>query len=134
MHDLFIAKLQAYGFDNGSLNFICNYLVGRERRIKLNSSFSTWSNLENGLPQGSILGSLLFNINTLDMFFEQKDVRFAAYADDYIPHFCNKTLKYFSVSIRYVHQRYLNGFQIIMWKWILTSVTLFLVLMMKIRK
>ena len=40
MHDLLIAKLQAYGFDNDSLNFICNYLVGREQRIKTNSSFS----------------------------------------------------------------------------------------------
>ena len=41
MHDLLIAKLQAYGFDNDSLNFICNYLLGREQRIKINSSFST---------------------------------------------------------------------------------------------
>ena len=48
------------------------------------------------------------------MFFEQKDVRFAAYADDYIPHFCDKNLEVLPVSIRYVHQRYLNGFQIIM--------------------
>ena len=87
MHDLLIAKLQAYGFDNDSLNFICNYLVDREQRVKINSSFSTWSKIEYGVPQGFILGPLLFNINTLDMFFEQKDVNFATYADDNAPYF-----------------------------------------------
>ena len=93
MHDLLIAKLQAYGFDNDSLNFICNYLVDREQRVKINSSFSTWSKIEYGVPQGSILGPLLFNINTLDMFFEQKDVNFAAYADDNTPYVCDKNLE-----------------------------------------
>ena len=93
MHDLLIAKLQAYGFDNDSLNFICNYLVDREQRVKINSSFSTWSKIEYGVPQGSILGPLLFNINTLDMFFEQKDVNIAAYADDNTPYICDKNLE-----------------------------------------
>ena len=93
IHDLLIAKLQAYGFDNDSLNFTCNYLVDREQRVKINSSFSTWSKIEYGVPQGSILGPLLFNINTLDMFFEQKDVNFAAYADDNTPYFCDKNLE-----------------------------------------
>ena len=78
-------------------------MVGRKQRIKINLSFSTWSKIENGVPQGSTLGPLLFNINTLDMFFEQKDVNFAAYADDNTSYFCDKTLKYFSVSFRYVH-------------------------------
>ena len=59
--------------------------------------------IENDVPQGSTLGPLLFNINTLDMFFEQKDVNFAAYADDNTSYFCDKALKYFSVSFRYVH-------------------------------
>ena len=42
MHDLLIAKLQAYGFANVSLNFLCNYMVDREQRIKINTSFGTW--------------------------------------------------------------------------------------------
>ena len=93
MHDLLRAKLQAYGFDNDSLNFISNYLVDREQRVKINSSFNAWSKIEHGVPQGSILRSLLFNINTLDMFFEQKDVNFTAYADDNTPYFCDKNLE-----------------------------------------
>ena len=48
----------------------------------MNSPFSTWSKTENGVNQGSTLVPLLFNINTLDMFFEQKDANFAAYTDD----------------------------------------------------
>ena len=46
MHDLSsIAKFQAHGFENHSLNFICNYLLGRERRTKISSSFTTWCTL-----------------------------------------------------------------------------------------
>ena len=93
MQDLLIAKLQAYGLDNNSLHFICNYLLDREQRIKLNLSFSTWSKIESGIPQGSILGPLLLNKNTLDMFFEQKNVNFTAYADGNIPFFCDKSLE-----------------------------------------
>ena len=93
MHDLLIAKLQAYGFNNDSLNFICNYMLVREQRIKINSSFSTWSKIEYGVPQGSILGPLLFNINALDMFLEQKDVNFTTYANNNAPYFCDKNLE-----------------------------------------
>ena len=87
MHDLLIAKLRAYGFDNDSLKFICNY-----PRIKINSSFSTWSKFKNGVPQESLLGPLLFNTNTLRMFFEKEDVNFPAYADDNTP-YCDKNLE-----------------------------------------
>ena len=81
MQDLLTVKLQAYGFDNDSLNFVCNYLFGLKQRTEINSSFSTWSKVERGVLQGSILGPLLFNINTLDMLFEQKDVNLAAYSE-----------------------------------------------------
>ena len=49
-----------------------------------------------------ILGSLLFNINSLDMLFEQKDVKFAAYADDNIPYFINKNLEVLLRIFRYI--------------------------------
>ena len=103
MHDSLIAKVQVYDFDNDFLNFTCNYLLGCEQRIKINSSFSTWSKIESGAPQGSILGPLLFNINTLGMSFEQKDVNFAVYADDNTPYFRDKKLEVLLNSFRYVH-------------------------------
>ena len=76
-----------------TLTFMCNYLLGREQRININSSFSTWSKIGYDVPQGSILTPLLFNIDILDMFFEQKDYMFAAYADDNAPYFCDKDLE-----------------------------------------
>ena len=103
MHDLLIVKIQAYGFDNDFLNFICNYLLDRKQRTKIKSYFSTWSKIEYGVLQGFILGPSLFNVNTLDMFFEQKDINFVAYANDNTPYFLIKTLRYISVSFRYVH-------------------------------
>ena len=68
VHDLLIAKLHAYGFDNASLNFIHNYQTNRKQRGKINLSFSAFNKLKFGVPQGSILGPLVFNIYICDMF------------------------------------------------------------------
>ena len=68
-------------------------MLGGEQRIKINSSSSTWKKIKNSVPQGSILGPLLLNINTFDMLYEHKDVNFAAYADDNTSYFCDKNLE-----------------------------------------
>ena len=68
------------------------------------------------------------------MFFEQTDVNFAAYADDNTLYFCGKNLEVLLSKLQICALKLFNGFQIIIWKWILTSVTLFLVRVMKIRK
>ena len=103
IYDLFLVKLQAYGFDNDFLNLICNYLLDRTQRTKIKLSLSTWSKIEYGILCGFILGPLFFNINTLGTFFDEKDVNCGGYTGDNAPHFFIKTLKYFSVSFRYVH-------------------------------
>ena len=70
-HDFLIAKLAAYGFDSHSLSFVSSYLNERKKITKINNSYSPYANIACGVPQGSILGTLFFNINICDMFFEK---------------------------------------------------------------
>ena len=61
-HELLIAKLNAYGFDVKSLNFILAYFTNRKQKTNIGSSFSDFLNIIFGVPQGSIFGPLLFII------------------------------------------------------------------------
>ena len=61
-HKLLIAKLHAYGFSRGALEIIYSYLTDRWQRTKINTSFSTWSEILCGVPQGSVNGPKYFNI------------------------------------------------------------------------
>ena len=83
-HDLLVAKLDAYRFKNDALYLIFNYLNNRKQRVKINSSFSSFQNIISGVPQGSLLGSLLFNIFLTDIFLFCP-TKVASYADDNTP-------------------------------------------------
>ena len=81
-HELLIAKLGAYGFNNNALKIIFNYLSDRRQRTKINTSFSTWSELLMGVPQGSVLGPFLFNIYINDLFCKITNTYPCNFADD----------------------------------------------------
>ena len=88
-HELLIAKLEAYGFTYDALKLIHSYLSNRYQRVRINSSFSFWLELLFGVPQGSILGHILFNIFLADMFLFVVDTDIANFADDNSPFFCS---------------------------------------------
>ena len=80
-HELMIAKLSAYGFDNNSLKLIYSYLKGRNQRVKINAEYSSWKEILNGVPQGSVIGPLLFNIFRNELFFFVGKSKMCNYAD-----------------------------------------------------
>ena len=85
-HDFLIAKLNAYGFSLRALRLIHDYLSNRKQRTRINNSCSTWMEVVFGVPQGSILGLLLFSFFLADLFFIVNSTDIANYGDDNVPH------------------------------------------------
>ena len=83
---MLIAKLEAYDFDYISLKVVASYLKKRYQRVRINSRYSSWYEIIFGVPQGSILGPLLFNIYLCDFFFFLENSNIVNYADDNTPY------------------------------------------------
>ena len=96
-HDLLLLKLKAYGLADNAVHLIKSYLSNRKQCVKVNDVCSNFLDLYKGVPQGSILGPVIFNIFLNDIFYFVTNCDLYNYADD-------NTLSYASSNIIEIKQ------------------------------
>ena len=83
-HQILLKKLQCYKCNDSCLSWFESYLCSKTQRVSLNNNFSEASDVIYGVPQGSILGPLLFLIfiNDLPLYIQSTSTSVDLYADD----------------------------------------------------
>lgn len=87
-HQLLVSKLKYYGFSVASFSLLSSYLHNRKQIIFSNNSFSDQAQILSGVPQGSILGPLLFLVYTSDILNSLTYCKIQAFADDTQIYYC----------------------------------------------
>ena len=80
-HDLIVKKLEDYGGDSKVINLVTNYLSDRQQRVRLSGQHSSMKTIMKGVPQGSIVGPILFNIFMNDLSYVIDECTLFTYAD-----------------------------------------------------
>ncbi len=81
-HGLLITKMSGYIIGNKACEFMASYLSERYQKLKISNKRSSWKSLLKGIPQGSFLGSFLFNVFMNDIFYFIEICDLANFADD----------------------------------------------------
>ena len=81
-HEILISKLKYYGLSDSATNLLESYLCNRKQFVDFNGTHSSVCNITTGVPQGSILGPLLFIIYINDITYANELLHLIIYADD----------------------------------------------------
>jgi len=81
-HVILLSKIKYYGFREASYDFLCDYLSDRQQRARFRGELSDWGTVSIGVPQGSILGPLLFALYVNDLPTVVQYSILDLYADD----------------------------------------------------
>lgn len=81
-HNLLLRKLSYYGFDRNSIALLTSYLSGRSQCVSLNGKSSKRETIRTGVPQGSVLGPLLFLLYINNLTSIAHDEKYILFADD----------------------------------------------------
>ena len=92
-HDLLIAKLAAYGFEDSATSLVSDYLSNTYQLVKIGSVFSSYLEMLGGVPLGSVLGPILFNIFINDLIFSIQETEVCNFADDTTTYSCSLNYK-----------------------------------------
>ena len=90
-HNILISKLKAHGIVGTPLAWLQNYLTTRGQCVLANNNKSPVATIRSGVPQGSILGPLLFNIYINDLPSRLHNTKTQLYADDTVIYHAEKT-------------------------------------------
>ena len=86
-------SVHAYGFSRDALLLVHSYLENRQQRLKINGSFSSYKHLQLGVPQGSVLRPLFFNIYINDLLLSIQETDICNYTDDTTIYSCDMRLE-----------------------------------------
>ena len=92
-HNLLLQKLHRYGIRHRSFNILSSYLLGRTQRVKIRNTYSSTRDIKMGVPQGSILGPILFILYINDLPSISDEFICLSYADDTAIIFKNKSMQ-----------------------------------------
>ena len=81
-HTILISKLEHYGVENNELQWVISYMHNRQQYVEIENTKSTTETITTGVPQGSILGPLLFLIYINDLALASTKFSPIMYADD----------------------------------------------------